>query len=376
MSKHSREQRRAHDRARRSAGPSAEVADRAEKALAGLVEGIAEIAATRGVVVRRIDLDGFARLRRGYLERGERWAPWCYLPVAFVGAGLGEELAIDANPALVSPAALLASVVAAWLPGRIAVRFDDDLAGALMQTRLDSVIPTEVLHRLPAWGLYVDCPQLGRLRGFFAALDAGVIEGASGMALDDIDELFIVGVRDQDDGGPRHFITTLRLEPGTSIADSVAAQRRQDEETGPGALHTDEDQWVAALGMTRGEAIARMVSLLLYLCSTDADTATRTVPPASGAGRPSRPVSVVSAGFRVGAALRSQAQPASASSDQVTGRRTAPHLRRAHWHHYWCGSAARGDQRLELRWVPPVPVNADHSEALLTVVRPAGRTDA
>lgn len=56
------------------------------------------------------------------------------LPPAPFGRGLGEKVALDLNSSLMSSAAVLASLVAAWLPGRIAARFDDDLAAALMAT--------------------------------------------------------------------------------------------------------------------------------------------------------------------------------------------------------------------------------------------------
>lgn len=62
--------------------------------------------------------------------------------------------------------------------------------------------------------------------------------------------------------------------------------------------------------------------------------------------------------------------------DNPTGRRAEPHLRRAHWRSYWCGSDARGDRHLELCWVPPVPVDAELADELLTVVRSAGPVDA
>lgn len=33
-----------------------------------------------------------------------------------------------------------------------------------------------------------------------------------------------------------------------------------------------------------------------------------------------------------------------------TGRTVRPHVRRAHWHHYWVGE---GRTRLEVRWIEP-----------------------
>ena len=175
MAKGAREKRRQAQRSRRAAGPAAEVADRADRGIGTLVDAIGRIAALRGKRVSHVDLEGFASLRESFIGRGYRWPDWCFLPVPIVGAALGEELAIDMNPSLVSPATMLAALAAAWTPGRIAVRFDDDVARALMNTPLEGTIPTEVLQRLPAWGLYIDCPGFGAGSGFFVTLDAGTL---------------------------------------------------------------------------------------------------------------------------------------------------------------------------------------------------------
>ena len=43
-----------------------------------------------------------------------------------------------------------------------------------------------------------------------------------------------------------------------------------------------------------------------------------------------------------------------------------PHVRRAHWHHYWTGSAA--NKKLILRWVNTMLINADGEELPPTVI--------
>lgn len=376
MGKRAREQRREVQRARRAARGAADVADRAERGLDRMIEAIGDVAAIQGQRIRDFDVGGFDRLRRDFLDRGYRWPSWCYLPLPLVGLGLGEKVALDLNSSQMSPAAVLASLVAAWLPGRIAVRFDDDLAAALMATPLEGAIPVELLQRLPGWGLYIDCPQLGSGAGFFVAIEAGRIQLAGGWTSEEVDELFVAVIRDRGEPRPVLFTSCVWLRPGGSIADSLAEQERRAIDHGRGALESEE-HWAEAFGMPRADAMARLVALVLYLCSTGADTDRS---PLRADLRPAHrraavPVTVMSAGFRVGAALRLASPPRAGGEGDETGRRVAPHLRRAHWHSYWCGSESRGDRRLELRWVPPVPVNADLSEKLLTVVRPAGRPE-
>lgn len=373
MGKQARHERRQLERARRSAGPAAEVADRAERGLATLIEGIADVAAAKGRRVHRVKVAGFAEVRQHFLDRGYRWPSWCYLPVPFVGATLGEEIAIDLNPSLVSPATFLAALAGAWVPGRIAVRFDSDLAAALMDTPLEAAIPVEALHRLPAWCLYLDVPELAPGTGVFVALDPGGLRVPGHPVCDDPDELLVAIVRDGP-SKPRLMMSSVWLLPGASIAESLARQDVQRSRVGVGMLEVGDDEWGAVFGTSRRDALARLLSLVLYLCSAESDTMQTGVPARVGHGRPSgrERVTVLSAGFRVGAALRGdRVRGSSPTAEGSTGRRVKPHLRSSHWHHYWCGSDERGDRRLELRWIPPVPVNADLSEELLTVVRPA-----
>ena len=373
MGKQARHERRQLERARRSAGPAAEVADRAERGLVTLIDGIADVAAAKGRKVHRMKVAGFAEVRQHFLDRGYRWPSWCYLPVPFVGATLGEEIAIDLNPALVSPATFLAALAGAWVPGRIAVRFDPDLAAALMGTPLEAAIPVEALHRLPAWCLYLDIPELAPGTGVFVALDPGGLRVPGHPVCEDPAELLVAIVCDGP-SRPRPMMSSVWLLPGASIHESLARQDVQRSRVGVGMLEVGNDEWGAVFGMSRRDALARLLSLVLYLCSVEADTMQTGVPARVGHGRPSakKRVTVLSAGFRVGAALRcGRLRDGSPTAEGSTGRKVRPHLRSSHWHHYWCGSEGRGDRRLELRWIPPVPVNADLSEELLTVVRPA-----
>lgn len=331
MGKRARDGRRQIERARRSAGPAADVADRAELGLCTLVDGIRDIAAVRGRHVR-VKVDGFARLRQLFLDRGHRWPSWCYLPVPLVGAALGEDIGIDLNPSFVSPATLMAALAGAWVPGRIAVRFDSDQATALMNTPMEGSIPVEALHRLPAWGLYIDAPEFGPGTGFFVALDASGLHAPGQPVLRDPDELLVAIVRPEASVS-RLMMSTVWLQPGASIEDSLAQQDVQRSQHGIGAFEVSDDLWGAVFGMTHRDVLARVLSLVLYLCSAEADTMQTGVPARVGHGRASagRGVTVVSAGFRIGAALRS-GRLADDDPDgmDATGRRVTPHLRRSH----------------------------------------------
>jgi len=77
--------------------------------------------------------------------------------------------------------------------------------------------------------------------------------------------------------------------------------------------------------------IQEMLQFVLYLLSANTDTSK------SSNG-------VIFVGKSVGQKLRASAKS---------------YVRRAHWHHYWVGSEKRGDKRLELRWLPPIPVGKE-----------------
>lgn len=56
-------------------------------------------------------------------------------------------------------------------------------------------------------------------------------------------------------------------------------------------------------------------------------------------------------GYRIGNKFR-EVHPHSQSSG--TGTRPRPHVRRAHWHHFWCGP---NKSELELKWLAPMFIN-------------------
>lgn len=124
--------------------------------------------------------------------------------------------------------------------------------------------------------------------------------------------------------------------------------------------------------------IRRAVTLLVYLCATNADltplprqSAAGTGPRGKGAkAKPSVPIGV---GYRVGAALAAYRRHQQAEAAEHTGRKKAPHVRRAHFHTYRVGP---GKRETEVKWLSPIPVNMHEDPAQTTVipVRPLSRS--
>lgn len=111
--------------------------------------------------------------------------------------------------------------------------------------------------------------------------------------------------------------------------------------------------------MQEDEWTSKVLQQLLYLCSAQPDMpadyrpAVRTRSPKSlGA-----PVPTV---WDVGAALRGvYARPTAVRAASHTGSNSPkrPHIRRAHWRHYWIGPEHNGE--LIVKWIPPTLIRAE-----------------
>ena len=91
---------------------------------------------------------------------------------------------------------------------------------------------------------------------------------------------------------------------------------------------------------------------------------------------------VLDSGYRIGAEIRrvkeiNVCKEDPESAENVTsnvkavpasaGSKKTPHVRRAHWHHYWTGSEKVGNRKLVIRWLPPMAIGS-RSEGLAAVV--------
>lgn len=117
------------------------------------------------------------------------------------------------------------------------------------------------------------------------------------------------------------------------------------------------------------EVMAKVLSLLLYLCSEEPDYGDKKPPVYSvpqkvkGKEKWFAPAWVKDwdVGVRIGAAIRkyrveqTESEVGISSGDRHTPKR--PHIRRAHWHGFWQGKRTEVEQRkFILRWIPPTPV--------------------
>ena len=89
-----------------------------------------------------------------------------------------------------------------------------------------------------------------------------------------------------------------------------------------------------------------------YLCSTNADIVPSYKPKAElkpNKGKKRSYATWYDVGYKIGADLRSY-QRIKRENNENQGGSLRPHMRRAHWHHYWVGPKS-GDRKLILKWI-------------------------
>lgn len=237
-------------------------------------------------------------------------------------------------------------------------RFDPHLLDALWNTPVQGDLPVELLLHIPEWGVYIETPgrragQLGAIQGFFAWMESDANDGRMELRL----------LLDPVDGG-RLINLPIHLHGG-GLEQSLWAAFG---EAGRQALAHGVGGGVAAaatqLAAPMAEAVAPLVSLLLYLCSEAAEVAGTWPPERPQEQRTKRgarlfPPTAPKAwevGERVGAVLRASEEAAQGGEGSPQGRRAGPrpHVRRTHWHTYYTGP--RDAPTPVVRWVAPVVV--------------------
>lgn len=292
------------------------------------------------------------------------WPQWCYLPIAgwyaIASGGGNNRLPLAAVGEVGRLAAL-----GAWRVTQGVYRFDPELYAAIIDTPVDGDLPHDVLYRLPEWCVYIETPGMQwfdkPLYGFFAHLESDANNGRVELRL----------LIDAEAG-----LTPLPLHLGSwSLAESI---RRTLDIASIQAMGAGT-QLPSGSAKPIAEAVEPLVSLLLYLCSQNAEIGDGSRLPANPSPKktkrglrtfaPDKPVTW-DVGVRLGAALRKARTSSADGGGTHTG--PLPHVRRAHWHGYWTGPRT-GERKLTLKWLPPIPVNLESPDSLATTIRSVDR---
>ncbi len=301
------------------------------------------------------------------------WPAWCFLPISAALAVVTKIVPMTTDPTRAYLPAILTGL-ASWRVTKGIYSFDAIVLESLWSTPIDK-IPSEILFHLPEWCVYIPTPGKNfdgkPLLGFFVHLEHDTNSGRAELRF----------LLDQNRAG-EPFLIPLALHlnrPTLKEAVEGVVEEAVRQISQKGVSKTVARMMVEGVEQQR-EIFPSLLSLTLYLCSEGTE-----IRPASGkAELPSKPAPTRTkngdrffeasqirnwdCGWRIGEAIRKSIIEHE-ESERAAERRNSPrpHIRRAHFHHYWIGS---GDSRwLHLKWLHPVLVNADNGQELPTVIR-------
>jgi len=307
-------------------------------------------------------------LRANRNSLGDR-PDWCFLPLAGAYAIVSDGAMIE-DPDTLKHVALLGAL-AAWRVTQGIYRFDPSTFDAIWKTPVTGDIPSAVLHHLPEWCVYVPTPgqtwKGTTLYGFFAHLEYDANDRRT-------DLRFVLDVSATP--GEQMLIMPIHVGKG-GVANAVEEVLEESlRHVRVSIVPSDSEVLMLKRDMPP------LVSLVLYLCCEAAEISgghggrrapARPKPVRTKTGMrifpPDRP-NQWEVGYRLGAALRSALSEH--DSGQTTGSHASPrpHVRRAHWHSFWVGKWNEPEARaVILRWLPPIPVNVQSVEELVTTIR-------
>jgi len=296
-------------------------------------------------------------------QRQQGQAPWqwpdaCYLPVmaAYVSytQAYPEFLSAAQSGALPfeeysRPTSFAGAYI--WEQAKICCRFDADLYSALASQPLDGQLPTELFYRLPAWAVYIELPGV--------IFDNEIVDGMT---------VFVDWRLDLQ----RFELQMMLYQRGKIWPRLISLPFAETLDKSLEMLQADDERFAKA-GAQDAKQFALLCNIILYLCTDNADvsglpTGRRFAPAAQSAVHVELPEKW-DVGFRIGSALRRYRNASSGEHTGATHLSPRPHVRRAHWHHFWAGSQ-NGERHLILHWLPPIPVRINIEDELPVVIRP------
>ena len=325
----------------------------------------------------RIDL-----LREKTLQ-GEIDARWdfdlCYCPIS---VAMGALSSFGPLQQISGPAGAVAAC-AAWRRMKMIYRFDTDLANELIAMADDIVIPVEAFRSLPAPAVYI---QFEEPNGEIP------LPGGKSTMLDG----FLVHIEDDINthekelrinyltvAGDPVYAVIIHLIPGGTISDGIekAVQVSLDNLHRTSLSPAMKELSIRSIRESKGIAM-QAAQLVLYICADNAeikgnDTQAKIYRKSDRITDRYRELRKWDVGVKTGTILRAaRKRDQEESTDPVLSEtpgknytrihKARPHVRRAHWHHYWTGSAA--NKKLILRWVNTMLINADGEELPPTVI--------
>lgn len=284
-----------------------------------------------------------------------------------------------------------AALVRRWRRHRVVYTLDLDLGRELMTSDTDDVIPGGLVRQLPHPDPYLALPEpvlipiekqpglFTQIKGtFLYALDrerhlvSTADSSAATIGLLMVGDVIDVHGRIQRssiislDGNDRTWSRTSL--PFEQMTIGEAQRQMYARFVGSGSTMLQGEGAPDARTVIAA-ALGSIVPQVIYLCAANADgrpvpaVATRKRP--DGSAYKGKAPKVVEFGYRIGPQLGRARRAHEAGVPGTTGRKMAPHVRRAHFHTYKVGP---GRAESLVRWLAPIPINVDKDAAKTVVV--------
>jgi len=266
----------------------------------------------------------------------------------------------------------LLATLGTWRLTQGVYRFDPDVYQPILDTPVVGDIPCEILFRLPEWCIYVETPFFpspygSKFYGFWAWLDLDIHVKQAILHL-------------TFDEGNKNTLEEHLILRSCSLEEAFAKTVAWNNETCRDIYTNFAPSSKEHLAASRA-VIEPAVSLLLYLCSKNAEIGDGTSQPSNPIPKrirkgppkifpPNQPT-VWDVGVRLGAALR-RASARVASEGDSSHASPRAHIRRAHWHGFRSGPMKSSggnhipaeNRPFELQWLPPISINVEDLESL------------
>lgn len=244
--------------------------------------------------------------------------------------------------------------VLSWRPTQDIITFDKNVYDSLFSMDLDRNMDTEIFKHFPTWSLWICTERIifnnVIFSGFFATPQYNTLTKKRNINLHFVNDF------------DNNFSLTIELN-GLSL--DVTIEKIIKENSSFSKID-DKKFPVIENNNILYDNLKGIINLLIYICSYGIDDddnfhyETITYPTHKKTKKgwrlfpPTKP-NLRLLGKNFGDTIRKYYEYY-ATNQNYSGKSPAPHIRRAHWHHFWAGKKLGKERKLIVKWLPPIPV--------------------
>lgn len=299
------------------------------------------------------------------------WPDWCYIPMAcaaiIVSNGADVENFSKEQFRDITAKACEIQALAPWRLSKEVYVIDQEIKDLLFEQADDTDIPSEILFRLPYQSFYVEVPDFyflgGKIHGFFVTLEYDVDKKDAELRFTFLDS----------DANTYSF--PIYITAGT-LSESIEQSRK----VALGNLkyfNYGSAEYAEALKGHKEiqKLLGQSLQLVLYILASNAeitDSPEQTTITKRGKTIKDKysEIRKWDVGIRIGSAIRTQNKIREQGENKTDSGHQSPrpHMRRAHWHHFWTGPKAQPEERkLILKWLSPMAVAVGDDETPVVI---------